>query len=200
MHHNAQALTFFPPRVRLFLALAGTALLLSASAGAAAQQQKKDNKVEISTPWGGATASTEATLKDLGLPAYPGARLRKENPSDDPEATLSFWTASLGFKLVAMKYESDDPVGKISEFYQKALAKHGKVLKCTAADKKAKPHEEDSKELDCSDTDVKPGGVELRAGTKERRHIVAIMPKEKGTGSEFAIVYLEVSKKSKEPL
>ena len=98
------------------------------------------------------------------------------------------------------KYESDDTVEKVSEFYQKALAKHGKVLRCTSADKKPEQKDKPSSELDCSDTDVKPGGVELRAGTKERRHIVAITPREKGKGCEFALVYLEAVKKGKEPL
>ena len=183
----------------LLVLIAGAALFLSAS-GIQAQQQTKDNKVEVKTPWGGASVSNEATMKELGLPAYPGARLHKESPSDDPSASFTLWTSSLGLKLVVAKYESDDAMEKVTEFYQKALAKHGKVLRCTSADKKPDKKNEESKELDCSDTDVEPGAVELRAGTKERRHIVAIRPREKGKGSEFALVYLEAIKKGKEPL
>jgi hypothetical protein len=184
-------------RIRRMLAAVAAATLLF-SAGAAAQQKKE--KMEVSTPWGGASVSGDAALKDLGLPAYPGARLYKEKPSDDPSATLSFWTPALGVKLVVVKYEADDPLEKVSEFYQKALAKHGKVLKCTAADKQAKAEDEDdeSMELTCSDAEVKPGSVELRAGTKQRRHMVGITPK--GKGCEFGLVYLEMQKKSKEPL
>ena len=199
MDHYAKRSILSHPHPRWLLALlAGAALLLSAP-GTAAQQQKKDNKMEVSTPWGGASISNEATLKELGLPAYPGARLHKESPSDDPSASFSLWTSSLGLKLVVAKYESDDAMEKVTEFYQKALAKYGKVLRCTSADKKPDKKEE-SKELDCSDTDVSPGAVELRAGTKERRRIVGVTPREKGKGCEFALVYLEAVKKGKEPL
>ena len=83
----------------IFAGVAVATLLFSAGAAA---QQKKD-KMEVSTPWGGASVSGDAALKDLGLPAYPGARLYKEKPSDDPSATLSFWTSTLGFKLVVVR-------------------------------------------------------------------------------------------------
>ncbi|HJY88189.1 MAG TPA: hypothetical protein VKE24_15250 [Candidatus Acidoferrales bacterium] len=177
----------------LLILVAFLTFSLNGALPAAGQASKsKEKKFEVNTPWGGFSASDQATLKEVGLPGYPGARPRKETTSNGPEAKLSFWTESLGIKLVAVKFESDDTVEEVSEFYRKALAKYGKVLTCTGAEKKAAAKDERSNELDCSDAKSQAGGVELRAGTKERRHIVAIGPKDEGKGLEFALVYLEM--------
>jgi len=200
MNHHARCPTVSAPLVRrLFVLAAISALFLTAALPALAQDTKaKDEKVVISTPWGGLSAGEKASLLEVGLPAYPGARPHKESPSDDSEAKLSFWTRSLGMKLVVLKFESEDAGEKVSTYYQKALAKYGKVLTCTGTEKKTASKDEDSDELTCDDSEPPAGGVELRAGNKEKRHIVGISPKKAGKGSEFALVYLEVRKTLKE--
>jgi hypothetical protein len=158
---------------------------------ATAQQTKEDSKkLEVRTPTAGLTVSGEATAKDVGLPVYPGARLHKDAPSEDTtQANLAFWTSKVGFKLVVVKYESEDAVEKVSAFYRKALGQYGHVLQCTAADEKKPEKHEHSKDLDCGDDKPEKGGIELKAGTRERQHIVGVEPR--GTGSKFELVYLE---------
>lgn len=173
-------------------------LFLVAALPVFAQDTKtKEKKFEISTPWGGLSASEKASLHDVGLPAYPGSRLHRESPDDDAQAQLSFWTDTLKMKLVVLHFESDDPIEKISAYYQKALAKYGKVLNCTGAEKKT-AKDKDSDELTCGDSEPSEGGVELRAGTKEKQHIVGISPSKSGAGTEFALLYLEARKTPKE--
>jgi hypothetical protein len=196
MKHRSGHLTVSALMVRrLAVAVASAALFLTATLPVLAQDAKaKDERVEISTPWGGLTASEKASLQEVGLPAYPKARAHKDSPTDESEAKLSFWTRSMGMKLVVMKFESEDAVEKVSTFYQKALAKYGKVLVCTGAEAKKKSKDEDSEELTCDDSEPDAGGVELRGGTKEKRRIVAIGPSKAGKGAEFALVYLEFRK------
>jgi hypothetical protein len=55
--------------------------------------------------------------------------------------------------------------------------------------------------LSCDDDDSpEPGEVELKAGTKESQHIVAIEPN--GTGTSFSLLYVEAkgSDSDKEPI
>lgn len=200
MLRDFRSLSVFTRIVRhLAVAVAIAALFLTATMPALAQDAKaRDEKVEISTPWGGLTASEKASLQEVGLPAYPKARPHKEGPTDESEAKLSFWTRSMGMKLVVMKFESDDAVEKVSTFYQKALAKYGKVLVCTGAEAKRKSEDKDSEELTCDDSEPAAGGLELRGGTKEKRRIVAIGPSKAGKGAEFALVYLEFRKEPRE--
>jgi hypothetical protein len=165
--------------------------LASFVAVAAAQQAKEDSKkLEVRTSTAGLTVSGEATAKDVGLPDYPGARLHKDAPSEDTtQANLAFWTSKVGFKLVVVKYESDDTVEKVSAFYRKALGKYGHVLQCTATDENKPEKHGHSKDLDCGDDKPEKGGIELKAGTRERQHIVGVEPR--GAGSKFELVYLE---------
>jgi hypothetical protein len=158
---------------------------------AAAQQAKEDSKkLEVRTPTAGLTVSGEATAKDVGLPVYPGARLHKDAPSEDTtQANLAFWTSKVGFKLVVVKYESDDAVEKVSAFYRKALGKYGHVLQCTSSDENKPEKHEGSKDLDCGDDKPEKGGVEFKAGTRERQHVVGVEPR--GAGSKFELVYIE---------
>jgi len=200
MKRHARCPTVSTPMIRrAAVVVAIAALFLTATLPAFAQDTKaKDEKVVISTPWGGLTAGEKASLQEVGLPAYPKARPHKDSPSDESEANLSFWTRSMGMKLVVMKFESEDAVEKVSTFYQKALTKYGKVLVCTGADAKKKSKDEDSEELTCDDSEPAAGGVELRGGTKEKRRIVAIGPSKAGKGTEFALVYLELRKEPRE--
>lgn len=177
--------SFWKGRLALVLAL------VSVVPVAAAQQTKENSKkLEVRTPTAGLTVSGEATAKEVGLPVYPGARLHKDTPSDDTtQANLAFWTSTVGFKLVVIKYESDDTVEKVSAFYRKALGKYGHVLQCTAADENTPEKHARSKDLDCGDDKPEKGGIELKAGTRERQYVVGIEPR--GSGSKFELVFIE---------
>jgi len=199
--HSRHLIVSTPIVRRAAVASAIATLFLAATLPARAQDTKaKDEKVVISTPWGGLSASEKASLQEVGLPAYPKARPHKDSPTDESEAKLSFWTRAMGMKLVVMKFESDDAVEKVSKYYQKALAKYGQVLVCTGKEKKTGSEDDESDELTCDDSEPPQGGVELMAGTKHKRRIVGIGPMKAGKGSEFALVYLEMSKSPREPL
>jgi hypothetical protein len=85
-------------------------------------------------------------------------------------------------------------------FYRKALEKYGKVTSCPDSSAKASDKQK-NKDLSCDDDDSpEPGEVELKAGTKESQHIVAIEPN--GTGTSFSLLYVEAkgSDSDKEPI
>jgi hypothetical protein len=97
-----------------FWSLLGAVALLSASlarAGTIPEEQDKDGA--------GITFSKQATPRQVGLPAYPGAKPRKDEKDDSASVQMGLWGGSFGFKLAVMKMESNDAPEKIAEFYRK---------------------------------------------------------------------------------
>jgi hypothetical protein len=137
----------------------------------------------------GITFSKQATPKEVGLPAYPGAKLHKDEKDDSASVAMGLWGESFGFKLAVMKMESGDAPEKIAEFYKKALGKYGTVLNCSNASPSAKDKDESSNKLTCDDDKPEKGGLVFKAGTKEKQHVVAIQAD--GKGSLFQLVYVE---------
>ena len=141
--------------------------------------------------------NAEADAKDVGLPIYPGARPHKGKENDSESVNMGLWGSSFAFKLAVVKLESNDSPQKVAAFYKKALARYGTVLDCGADSSKAteKDESKESNKLTCEDDKPKPGGVEFKAGTKEKQHVVGIEPN--GTGSLFQLVYVESSDSDK---
>jgi hypothetical protein len=167
-------------------AVVGALVLIAATpsrAGLSWEDQDKDGA--------GVTISKQATPKEVGLPAYPGAKLHKDEKDDSPSVQLGLWGSTFGFKLAVMKMESGDAPGKIADFYKKALAKYGTVLDCSETSQKANSKEKNgtSSQLSCEDDKPEKGGLLFKAGTKEKQHLVAIQPD--GQGSLFQLVYVE---------
>jgi len=158
----------------------------------------EDKKVDIQTPIGGLHVSKNADVRDTGLPVYPGARKKeKDNDGDEKSANVNISSGFFGLKVVAIEYESDDPPEKLISYYTDQLKKYGSVLECHGKSKnndddgEANPrHSKDSNKLKC-DGDNKDNKVELKVGTEENQHIVAVEPSEKGKGSTFALVYVQ---------
>jgi hypothetical protein len=165
-------------------------LVNSASAGAIRGAQDKDGA--------GVTFSKQATSKEVGLPVYPGAKLHKDEKDDSPSVQMGIWGSTFGFKLAVMKMESNDAPGKIAEFYKKALAKYGTVLNCSDPSQRANAKEKtgSSNKLECDDDKPEKGGLEFKAGTKEKQHVVGIQPN--GQGNLFQLVYVEARGDDKE--
>ncbi|HXW62634.1 MAG TPA: hypothetical protein VEJ45_08550 [Candidatus Acidoferrales bacterium] len=135
----------------------------------------------------GLVVSGQATAKDVGLPIYPGAKSHKDTGDDSDAARLALWGGGSGFKLAVLKMESKDAPARVADFYRKALTKYGKVLDCgsgVASDQE----KNDSRALTCGNDKPDQDGVLLKAGTKEKQHIVAIEPY--GNGTTFALIYL----------
>ncbi len=151
---------------------------------------KHKDKSEINLSLG---ADKNVTAKDIGLAIYPGARPHKDQGKDDSSAAqLWAWYNNSGFKLVVLKFESDDSPDKISAFYRKQLGKYGEVLDCSASSQKTNKTAKNSPhKLTCDDDEVqmKAGHFQYKAGTKEEQHLVAIEPN--GAGSVFHLLYVK---------
>lgn len=175
--------------------VASMALLLPAcSVNVKKNEDETDKKVDIETPIGGIHVSKEADVKDIGIAVYPGARLlQKEENGEEKSANVSISTGFFGLKVVAQEFESEESPEKLISYYTKELGKYGKVLQChnswhgkdvnvDIGDKK------DSNELTCDNNSGNT--TELKVGTKNNQHIVAVEPR--GKGSKFALVAVQV--------
>ncbi len=175
------------------LALASVASLFlpACSVNVKKQQDGQDKQVDINTPLGGIHVSKGANVADVGLPVYPGARL-KQNDSDGNNKSANVNISSFGFglKVVALEYQSDDSPAKLVAYYKDELKKYGRVLECHTSHFDVNPDIKDSdhgsRELTCDG----PSGnnIELKVGSKENQHIVAVQPE--GKGSSFSLVYV----------
>ena len=180
----------------LVLALATAALLLSSACSVNVQKERdgQDKQVDIKTPMGSVHVSKGADPQDVGIIVYPGARLKQDDDETDKSANVSVSGFGYGVRVAALEYESNDAPDKLLAFYQNQLKKYGKVLVCHTGhfhvdadiDKHSTSHD-----LTCEGS----GGVdvELKVGTKENQHIVAIEPD--GTGSKFSLVYVRTHSK-----
>jgi len=153
----------------------------------------QDKPFDVRSSLGDMHVGKDADAEKQGLPLYPGARPKHEKDNDP--LNFGILTESFGMKLMIAKYESDDSPARIIDFYRGKLKKYGKVLECHTqkhggdvevheGDKDSK----DSKELKC---DENSGPVtELKVGTEDNEHIVAVEPRDASKGSSFALVYM----------
>jgi hypothetical protein len=176
-----------------FVAAALAGLLASGcSVNVKKESNGQDKQVDIKTPMGGIHVSKDADVADTGLSVYPGARLKpEESGHDDKSANVSISGFGYGLRVVALEYESDDAPEKVLAFYRDQLKKYGSVLECHTSghfnmNMKYSDKSSDSHALTC---DMDSGkNVELKAGTEENQHIVAV--ESEGKGSSFSLVYV----------
>jgi hypothetical protein len=173
----------------------------------AQQSDTQDKSLDVRSSVGDLHVGKDADAHNAGLPLYPGAHAKRDE-NNDP---LNFGVATEGFglKLVVAKYESDDAPAKVVDFYREKLKKFGKVLEChsqkhggdvsmnsddedsqEAGSKNSKDKNKDreSKQLKC-DSDGGPV-TELKVGTEDNQHVVAVEPRDSGKGATFALVYV----------
>jgi hypothetical protein len=202
-----------PAKLVALLALASLAMLLAActiheSHGEGGTDKKvdittpiggihtsegKNKKVDITTPFGGIHVNTNnADPKATGMSVYPGARVRENR--DDNNATVDM--SLFGLKVVALKYVTDDSPDKVLDYYRKDLKTFGNVLECKGRVSHTLGKPGDSRELTCDDDDhgmnirIDTDSTELKAGTRDRQHIVSVKPS--GSGAEFSLVYVQL--------
>jgi len=160
-------------------------------AGVAQDADSQNKNLDIRSPMGDLHLGADADAKKIGVPLYPGARL-KTHDSDSDQANLSVLTEAFGMKLVVANYVSDDDPGKIVAFYRNKLKKYGKVLECHSekhgGDVSVEDDKHADKELKC-EQDSGPV-TELKVWSNENQHLVAVEAREGGRGSEFALVYV----------
>ena len=172
-------------------AILATLLLPACSINVKKQQDGQDKQVDINTPVGGIHVNKDAKVEDVGLALYPGARLKQKSfNGDGKSANVNISSFGFGLKVVALEYESDDSPGKVIAYYKDQLKKYGSVLECRTShldvDTDMKDSDSGSHLLTCSGSSGT--NVELKVGTKENQHIVAVEPE--GKGSSFSLVYV----------
>jgi hypothetical protein len=183
----------------LRLTVAGALFTLMSLLQLNAQQtnnRDQDKHLDIRSSAGDLHLGNDADARDTGLPAYPGARLRREDQdkSGKNSANVAISTESFGLKLVVVNYDSDDLPNKLIDYYRDKLKRYGKVIECHTAEhggdihvNSGKNDSNGSKEVKC-DGDNTGDVVELKVGTQDNQHLVSIEPS--GNGSTFALVYV----------
>jgi hypothetical protein len=176
----------------MFLGIGVLAALVWPACSVNVKKEKngEDKQVDIQTPVGGIHVSKDANAADVGLVVYPGARPKqKDSSGDDKSANVNLSGFGFGLKVVALEYESDDPPDKLIAFYKDQLKKYGDVLVCHTSHFDVDTQmdsDHGSHSLTCEGTSG--ANVELKVGTKENQHIVAVEPE--GKGSSFSLVYV----------
>jgi hypothetical protein len=140
------------------------------------------------------------TAASVGLPAYPGATLRKHDNSDGA-FDLEFTMGDSSFRMMGISYESGDSPTQVLAFYREPLSHYGEVLECD--------HGQPVGALTVTSSGVtcsNPAGDrhghldahaysssdhELRAGTPHRLRIVATEDA-RSDRTSFVLLYLKV--------
>lgn len=150
----------------------------------------KDNDVDFKSPFGSMHIKTDdsANTADLGLTTYPGSTAWKDDDADakkhnnhSADINMSFGDFHLGVKAVALR--STDSQDKILAFYRKDMARYGDVIECKANVVIGTPTRT-AQGLTCdsdkkNDIHISEGDeVELRAGSEQHMHVVAVRSKE----------------------
>ena len=190
---------------RLTLSLSLAAMV--ALPALAQQSDTQDNSLDVRSSVGDLHVGKDADAHNAGLPLYPGAHPKRDENNDPVNFGVA--TEGFGLKLVVAKYESDDAPAKVVDFYREKLKKYGKVLECHSQkhggdvtmhsddqdsqeagseNSKDKNKDRESKQLKC-DSDGGPV-TELKVGTEDNQHVVAVEPRDSGKGATFALVYV----------
>ncbi|MDE1176412.1 MAG: hypothetical protein PW789_07360 [Edaphobacter sp.] len=182
------------------IAAAGLIVGMLVFSGCRIEQKKNgDNEnVSVATPFGGVKVKTnDATgIEGIGLPIYPGAELVKKKDKDSGSADVNLSFGKFQLRVKAASYRTPDGTEKIQAYYRDALRKYGTVIACNHDQPVGSPVRTDDG-LTCSENDkhsqvVTSAGtkIELKAGSKQHQHIVAIEPE--GDGTKFGLVALDL--------
>jgi len=180
-----------------FLTLA-LLLLSSCSVNVKKEKNGQEKQVDISTPMGGIHVSKQVSPEDVGITVYPGATLKEKGDGENKSANVNLSSFGYSLRVVALEYESKDSPEKVVAFYKDQLTKYGSVLVCHTVgfdmNADVKQNDGSSHELTCQGDHGH--NIELKVGTKENQHIVAIEPS--GSGSNFSLVYVRTHGKDAE--
>jgi len=154
--------------------------------------------VKVATPFGGVQVKTDDTLVEqgLGLPIYPGSELVKRNNKNNEAADVNLSFGKFQLRVKAAHYQTPDAPEKVQAFYKDALKRYGTVIQCVNERPVGTPTRTDEG-LTCAGTNAdKPGmnnqlgGIQLKAGSKQHQHVVAIDPD--GSGTKFGLIALDL--------
>ena len=175
--------------------LAAFVVLPACSINVKDKNKNREGQVDIKTPMGDIHVNEQPDIRETGLPLYAGAKpAPKDNGDDKKSANVNISGMGFALKVVAAEFQSDDSPEKVISFYNKELQRFGKPIEChgrwTGGDVNAEMHNKDkegAKPVSCRDNG-KGDSLELKVGTEENQHIVAVKPDGKGT--RFALVYV----------
>jgi hypothetical protein len=180
-----------PLGLRLLLACSAALLLSACSINVKKESNGQDKQVDIKTLLGGIHVSKDADVADTGLALYPGAHLKQKDSGNDKSANVNISGFGYGVRVIALEYESDDSPPKLVAFYKDQLKKYGSVLECHSSshlDVNLRKSKSDNKSQELSCESTHGDNIELKVGTKENQHIVAVEPE--GKGASFSLVYV----------
>jgi len=168
--------------------------------GFAQKSDDSDKSLDVRSSAGDLHVGSDADARKVGLPLYPGARLKADDVDNSGKVNLGILTDAFGLKLVVVRYASDDAPARIIDFYRAKLKQYGKVLECHSQKHGGSVDVEDNdkssnpdKKLKC---DENSGPVtELKVGTEDNQHVVAVEPGDSGKGTSFALVYINTKNK-----
>ncbi|HEY1679331.1 MAG TPA: hypothetical protein VGG04_16560 [Candidatus Sulfotelmatobacter sp.] len=183
-----------------FALILGSALGLT---GFAQNSDSHNSPVDIQVNNNSLHVGDDADAKKIGLPLYPGAKLKTDDKENNNQANLSLFTEAFGMKLLVANYVSSDSSDKVLDFYRGKMRKYGKVIEChtdkhggdvdvhEGADKDSKDDGKGkNQELKCDSENNSGPVTELKAGTEDDQHIVAVEPGSAAAGVNFALVYV----------
>jgi hypothetical protein len=184
---------------KAFLTIPAMAIILALATGCRVEEHKNgDNEdVKIATPFGGMSVKTDqsAVQDGVGLAVYPGATLLKEDNKNSGSADVNFSFGSFHLGVKAVSYQTSDSPDKVTAFYRKDMARYGAVILCRNGHAVGTPdHTQDG--LTCNSDHGSKGDWdddskdELKAGSRQRQHIVAV--EQKGGGTKIGLVSLEL--------
>lgn len=185
------------------IVMAGMALLAGLAACRVDVQKDangKEKKVQVDTPFGGVHVNTDqTTAADLGLPAYPGAKIVTDSDKDkSADVHLGFGEWEL--RVRAVNYATSDTREQVTAFYRKALSRYGDVIICQGNAPVGSPSST-TEGLSCNDNNngnVKidnggygSGNFEIKAGSRRHQHVVGFEDPKDGK-TRFVMVALDL--------
>jgi hypothetical protein len=185
-------------KIAILLCFAVSVLMfLSACSINVDDKDKKNEKVDIQTPFANLKVDSSPKAVDNGIPVYPGAHLRPaEKDGDNHSANVNIGALGFGLKVIAAEYETNDSPEKVKAFYEDKMKQFGTPLVCKGhsgdgGDVHINSHGNDKK-LSCDDTNG--DGWEIKTGTGDNEHLVSIQPN--GSGTRFGTVYIQTHGKN----
>ena len=170
------------------------AMLLGACTIHVDDKDKEAKKVDIQTPLANLKVDTSAAATDNGIPVYPGATLRPAEGDNNHRANVNIGAMGFGVKVIAVEYLTPDPPEKVKAFYTDKLKKWGNVLVCRGVGegdhgpKGDWNSDEGNKPVTCGA--AHGDGWELKTGTNNNQHMVAVQPD--GSGTRFGTVLIQI--------
>ena len=146
---------------------------------------KSPRDVDVDTPLGDLTVRGDAEPADVGVAVYPGAR-PLEDGDETERANVTLSSPFVDLRVAALKYLSDDQPDAIAEFYRKELSAYGEVTVC-----RGDLDFDDDQTPRCKAGRGRRGQVQVGVGSKGNFRLASVKPR--GTGSEFAVVYVRAS-------